>query len=159
MLLGVHLDIWKQGQTFMYLKIEVSAITGFFSEILEHSHLTFLAQLHDKISSLNQTESNLDYIFALFIPFYICVLCYSSAVQLRGPLHQKKKYSCCFLWSNPCSQNTTTHCGFAQNPSVKFEKSYTHFQCSIQTGITQTDYLCVQNPTKLFVTEKFSLPD
>lgn len=75
----------------MYLKIEVSAITGFFSEILEHSHLTFLAQLHDKISSLSQTESNLDSIFALFIPFYICVLCYSSAVQLRGPLHQKKK--------------------------------------------------------------------
>lgn len=72
-------------------KIEVSEITGFFSEILEHSHFNFLAHLHDKISSWNQTESYLDSIFASFVPFYICVLCYSSAVQLRGPLHQKKK--------------------------------------------------------------------
>lgn len=140
-------------------KIEVSEITGFFSEILEHSHFNFLAHLHDKISSWNQTESYLDSIFASLVPFYICVLCYSSAVQLRGPLHQKKNTVTASF--DLCPQNSTTHCGFAQNSSGDFEKSYSHFQCSTQTEITQTDYLCVQNPTvtKLFATEEFSLPD
>lgn len=47
---------------------------SFFSEILEHRQITFLAHLHAKISSLYQTENGHDSIFASFIPFYICVL-------------------------------------------------------------------------------------
>lgn len=77
--LGVHLDIWKQGQTFMNHKSEVSEIIGFF---LKSQSIDSLPSWHICMPKFPHCTKQ-KMVVILFLPhsFPFTFVCCTRAVQ------------------------------------------------------------------------------
>lgn len=156
MLLGVHLDIWKQGQTFMNHKNwGVWNHWGFFWNLrasLPPWHICMPKFPH-------YTKEKVIFLFLPHSSPFTCVFC-ATAVQYSEENHySKKKNTLAASFDQTLTLKTLPFIvGLLKIHPQILKKGYSCFQCSTQTEITQIDYLYIQNPTitKLFVTEKFS---